>query len=83
MEEASGATIITPIKIHSSVKCGNWKRGFSVEILYPGTAFKGGDSGIGAIGRIDLALIQPGHVIARATSTILFGCGLTGRSVRR
>lgn len=53
-----------PIKIHSSVKRGDWKRGFGIEIFYPGTALQDGDSGIGAIGRIDRARIQPGHVIA-------------------
>jgi redox-sensitive bicupin YhaK (pirin superfamily) len=53
-----------PIKIKSSVKRGDWQRGFGVEIFYPGTALSQGDSGIGAIGRIDRALIQPGHVIA-------------------
>jgi len=53
-----------PIKINSSVKRGDWQRGFGVEIFYPGTALHQGDSGIGAIGRIDRALIQPGHVIA-------------------
>lgn len=53
-----------PRKIASSVKRGDWKRGFGVEIFYPGTLLGEGDSGIGAIGRIDRALIQPGHVIA-------------------
>jgi len=53
-----------PIKINPSIKRGDWKRGFGVEIFYPGTALDDGDSGIGAIGRIDRALIQPGHVIA-------------------
>ena len=53
-----------PIKIESSVKHGDWKHGFGVEIFYPGTALDDADSGIGAIGRIDRALIQPGHVIA-------------------
>lgn len=55
---------MNPIKINSSVKRGDWKRGFGIEIFYPGTALRDGDSGIGAIGRIDRALIQPGHVIA-------------------
>jgi redox-sensitive bicupin YhaK (pirin superfamily) len=53
-----------PIKINSSIKRGDWDRGFGVEIFYPGTALGEGDSGIGAIGRIDRALIQPGHTIA-------------------
>lgn len=53
-----------PTRIKSSVKRGDWTHGFGVEIFYPGTALGSDDSGIGAIGRIDRALIQPGHVIA-------------------
>ena len=43
---------------------GDWNRGFAVEILHPGRTLKSGDTGIGAIGRIDRARLQPGHVIA-------------------
>jgi len=53
-----------PTRITSSAKRGDWEHGFGIEIFYPGTALGRGDSGIGAIGRIDRALIQPGHVIA-------------------
>lgn len=52
-----------PTKITPSVKRGDGKSGFGVEIFYPGSVLNGGDSGVGAIGRIDRALIQPGHVI--------------------
>ena len=37
--------------------------GFGIEILYPGLALDQGDSGIGAIGRIDHARIRPGTLI--------------------
>jgi quercetin 2,3-dioxygenase len=53
-----------PIKIHRGIARGDWTRGFAVEILHPGRTLKSGDSGIGAIGRIDRARVQPGHVIA-------------------
>jgi len=52
-----------PIKIERGAQRGNWDRGFAVEILHPGLTLNAGDSGIGAIGRIDRARIQPGHVI--------------------
>ena len=52
-----------PIKIERGMQRGNWDRGFAVEILYPGLTLNAEDSGIGAIGRIDRARIQPGHVI--------------------
>lgn len=52
------------MKIEHGTKRGDWNRGFAVEILYPGLKLNAGDSGIGAIGRIDRARIQPGHVIA-------------------
>jgi redox-sensitive bicupin YhaK (pirin superfamily) len=52
-----------PIRIMPSISRGDGKHGFGIEVFYPGTALNGGDSGIGAIGRIDRARIQPGHVI--------------------
>jgi quercetin 2,3-dioxygenase len=52
-----------PIKIKRGTKRGDPNRGFAVEIIYPGLTFNEGDSGIGAIGRIDRARIQPGHVV--------------------
>ena len=52
-----------PIKIERGTQRGNWDRGFAVEILHPGLTLNAGDSGIGAIGRIDRARIRPGHVI--------------------
>ncbi|WP_306421688.1 pirin family protein [Methylobacterium dankookense] len=42
---------------------GNPARGFAVEIIRPGLSLGGGDSGLGAIGRIDRATVAPGHVI--------------------
>jgi redox-sensitive bicupin YhaK (pirin superfamily) len=53
-----------PIKIQHGSRRGDWNRGFAVEILYPGLILNAGDSGIGAIGRIDRARVSPGHVIA-------------------
>lgn len=52
------------IKMKRGLKRGNPDRGFSIEILYPGMTFGGGDSGVGAIGRIDRARIHPGVTIA-------------------
>ena len=42
---------------------GDPARGFAVEIIRPGLSFGGGDSGLGAIGRIDRATVAPRHVI--------------------
>lgn len=53
-----------PIKIKHGNRRGDCDRGFAVEILYPGLTLNAGDSGIGAIGRIDRARVHPGHVIA-------------------
>ncbi|MCA1474184.1 pirin family protein [Bradyrhizobium sp. NBAIM08] len=53
-----------PLKIKHGSKRGDWNGGFGVEILYPGLALNAGDSGIGAIGRIDRARVSAGHVIA-------------------
>jgi hypothetical protein len=55
--------IIKPIKIERGTLRGNWDRGFAVEILHPGLTLNAEDSGVGAIGRIDRARIQPGQVI--------------------
>ena len=51
------------VKIRRGTKRGDPNRGFAVEIIYPGLTLNEGDSGIGAIGRIDRARIQPGHII--------------------
>lgn len=42
---------------------GDFRQGFGVEILYPGLTLTSDDSGIGPIGRIDRAQVQPGHLI--------------------
>ncbi|WP_232216567.1 MULTISPECIES: pirin family protein [Brenneria] len=52
------------IKIDRSLKRKHGSGGFGIEILWPGMAEESGDSGIGAIGRIDHAYIKPGTVIA-------------------
>ena len=54
-----------PIKLDNSQKRGHQAGGFGIEILYPGEALGGdnGDSGIGAIGRIDHATIGAGTVV--------------------
>ncbi len=52
------------IKMKRGVKRGDPDRGFSLEILYPGMTFGKGDSGVGAIGRIDRARIHPGITIS-------------------
>lgn len=51
------------IKLERGRQRGSAQDGFAIEILYPGLALRKGDSGIGAIGRIDRALVQGGHVI--------------------
>ncbi|WP_228300219.1 pirin family protein [Klebsiella quasipneumoniae] len=52
------------IKIDRSLKHKHGSGGFGIEILWPGTTENSGDSGVGAIGRIDHAYIKPGTVIA-------------------
>lgn len=52
-----------PLKLGRNLKRGNLRSGFGIEVLYPGLALNDGDSGIGAIGRIDQARIRSGHVI--------------------
>ena len=52
-----------PTKIMPSITRGDWKHGFGIKVFYPGSLSNEGDSGIGAIGRIDRAQIQPGHII--------------------
>lgn len=54
---------MTPVKLDRSIKRGHQVGGFGIEILYPGLALDQGDSGIGAIGRIDHARIRPGTLI--------------------
>ena len=55
---------ITQIKLDRSMKRGNRAGAFGIEILFPGMTLGQGDSGIGAIGRIDHARIGPGGFIA-------------------
>lgn len=45
------------------VKKGHRAGGFGIEILYPGLVLDHGDSGIGALGRIDHARINPGMTV--------------------
>ena len=51
------------MKLDRSMKRKHGSGGFGIEILHPGLALNDGDSGIGAIGRIDQAHITPGTVI--------------------
>jgi redox-sensitive bicupin YhaK (pirin superfamily) len=50
-------------KLKRGDRKGDPVRGFAVEVIYPGLSLGGGDSGLGAIGRIDRATVAPGHVI--------------------
>ncbi len=50
-------------KLRRGDRMGDPTRGFAVEIIRPGLSLGGGDSGLGAIGRIDRATVAPGHVI--------------------
>ena len=54
---------MTITKIAAGRVRGDFSQGFGVEILYPGLALTSDDSGIGPIGRIDRAEVQPGHLI--------------------
>lgn len=54
---------MTITKISAGRMRGNIDQGFGVEILYPGLSLTADDSGIGPIGRIDRAQVQPGHLI--------------------
>ncbi|MDQ0134093.1 redox-sensitive bicupin YhaK (pirin superfamily) [Neorhizobium galegae] len=54
---------MTIIKIPAGRMRGNIGQGFGVEIMYPGLSLTPDDSGIGPIGRIDRAQVQPGHLI--------------------
>lgn len=54
---------MTITKISAGRMRGNISQGFGVEILYPGLTLTADDSGIGPIGRIDRAQVQPGHLI--------------------
>ncbi|KWV41815.1 pimeloyl-CoA dehydrogenase [Rhizobium altiplani] len=51
------------VKLDRSVKRGHRSGEFGIEVLYPGLPLDGDDSGIGAIGRIDQAKIEPGGFI--------------------
>jgi redox-sensitive bicupin YhaK (pirin superfamily) len=54
---------MTITKIPAGRMRGNIGQGFGVEIMYPGLSLTEDDSGIGPIGRIDRAQVQPGHLI--------------------
>lgn len=54
---------MTITKIPAGRMRGDFAQGFGVEILYPGLSVTSDDSGIGPIGRIDRAQVQPGHLI--------------------
>ncbi|WP_323455105.1 hypothetical protein [Rhizobium sp. Root491] len=54
---------MTITKIPAGRMRGNIGQGFGVEIMYPGLSLTTDDSGIGPIGRIDRAQVQPGHLI--------------------
>ncbi|MDK4715996.1 pirin family protein [Rhizobium sp. CNPSo 4039] len=54
---------MTITKIPAGRMRGDVSQGFWVEILYPGLTLTSDDSGIGPIGRIDRAQVQPGHLI--------------------
>ncbi|MBZ9792096.1 pirin family protein [Rhizobium sp. 3T7] len=54
---------MTITKIADGRMRGNIGEGFGVEIMYPGLSLTQDDSGIGPIGRIDRAQVQPGHLI--------------------
>ncbi|GLY61104.1 pimeloyl-CoA dehydrogenase [Pectobacterium brasiliense] len=51
------------IKFNKTLKRAHKVGGFGIEILWPGLVQNKGDSGIGAIGRIDHAAVSPGTVI--------------------
>jgi redox-sensitive bicupin YhaK (pirin superfamily) len=55
---------MTVTKISAGRMRGNIDQGFGVEILYPGLTLTADDTGIGPIGRIDRAQVQPGHLIS-------------------
>lgn len=52
-----------PVKLDNGTKQGHKMGAFGIEILYPGQTLGRGDSGIGAIGRIDHARIGAGTVV--------------------
>jgi hypothetical protein len=56
--------MIQVVKLDRSMKRRHGSGGFGIEILYPGGSLNQGDSGIGAIGRIDHARVVPGTVIS-------------------
>lgn len=57
-------TTDAPIKLERSIKRRHGSGGFGIEILWPGLAGDGDDSGVGTIGRIDHAHVLPGTLIA-------------------
>ncbi|MDK4717818.1 pirin family protein [Rhizobium sp. CNPSo 3968] len=54
---------MTITKIAAGHIRGDFSQGFGVQILYPGLTLTSDDTGIGPIGRIDRAQVQPGHLI--------------------
>ena len=52
------------IKLDKAITYGRQRGGFGIEIRYPGLAFPdAGDTGVGGIGRIDHATVEPGTLI--------------------
>jgi redox-sensitive bicupin YhaK (pirin superfamily) len=52
-----------PVKLDHSIKRGHSAGGFGIEILFPGIKLSSGDSGVGAIARIDQARFMPGSIV--------------------
>jgi redox-sensitive bicupin YhaK (pirin superfamily) len=50
-------------KLTRAIKRRHGAGGFGIEILHPGAATRGGDSGLGALGRIDHAHVTQGTVV--------------------
>lgn len=58
------ADVTRPVKLGRELKQKHGSGGFRIEILHPGLVLDEGDSGVGAIGRIDHARVTPGTVVA-------------------
>lgn len=52
-----------PVKLDRSMKHSHKAGGLGIEALFPGLAMNAGDSGVGAIGRIDHATFMPGSTV--------------------
>jgi quercetin 2,3-dioxygenase len=55
--------VTRPLLLPRALKERHGSGGFGIEILYPGLAEQGDDSGLGAIGRIDHAKVTAGTII--------------------